>query len=260
MKNSELFIHSLKVWFEGKNNSKFEIVKDFSLSIKKGQVVSLIGPNACGKTTIFKCICGCIDNDAKFESSRTNIDHQHTSFGYVSQNAQDSIFEWLTVLDNIALVHRLRKMDKAKARGLALSTINEIGIYDRGIRLNLGEMGGNLSGGEKFITALLREMNRNPELLLIDEGFSCVEFRNRLNLMKRLKELAITKKFALLCISHQLEDAVCISDKIAFLSKCPSCVTKTIAIEEIKEIKKLAESLHGCTSDFCDQFDLGTCN
>lgn len=193
-------------------------IDDISLDIDKYEILSIIGPSGCGKSTILNILTN-LEN-----SSKGNIvAHDKLIIGYMMQN--DALLPWLNVYDNallgLKLQHKLSKENKEYVDSL----LHKYGLYE--FKNNFPD---SLSGGMRQRVALIRTLAIKPNILLLDEPFSKLDIDSRITISddvyKIIKELKITT----ILISHDIAEAISLSDRIVILSKRPA---------KIKEIYKL---------------------
>lgn len=199
-------------------------LSDISFSIYPGEFAAIVGPSGCGKSTLLSMIAGLLHpengeiflNGKPLSDSRTNI-------GYMLQH--DRLFEWRTIYRNVLLGleirHELTTATKAKAKEL-------LEIY--GLSQFAKSKPSELSGGMRQRAALIRTLLQDPELLLLDEPFSALDYQTRLNVGDDIGQiLKETQKTALL-VTHDLSEAVSLADKVFILSNRPASVIRTVPI------------------------------
>ena len=198
-----------------KSANQFSIDVDFSL--KKGSFNALFGDSGSGKTTILNVIAGIkyadrgkisvLDNVWLDTAAQINLAINKRKIGVVFQNS--ILFPHLTVYENLVF---------SKEKNDSLELMNEL-IQLFSISDLLKQFPENLSGGEKQKVAIVRSLIRNPDLLLLDEPFSAVDFQQRKELQDALLQVHQKLKFTALVISHDIEEVVRLSDNIFMLDK-----------------------------------------
>lgn len=197
-----------------------EAIKDISFSINKGEFVSIFGPNGSGKSTLFEILLGISKPNWGDVAITPGI---KTSF--VFQNYRDTLMPWASVLENVLLALESSQMPESLKLRKAKKVLSEIGlqrfqdahIYD-------------LSGGMVQLVALARAIVTDPDLLLIDEPFSALDYQRSIEMQKLLSKLCKRRSLATLMISHDIDEAIYLSDKIIVLSSRPSTVKEILSI------------------------------
>lgn len=191
-----------------------------SFQINQGEFVAIVGPSGCGKSTLLSMIAGL--NKPELGSIRLE-DHRGKKIGYMLQ--QDHLFEWRTIMKNILLGPEIsHTLTKAK-KELAIKLLHDYGLYKF-----KDKKPSELSGGMKQRAALIRTMVMEPDILLLDEPFSALDYQTRLvvsgDIGKIIKKTGITA----ILITHDLAEAISLADRIVVLSKRPATIKKEIPI------------------------------
>lgn len=198
-----------------------EALNDFSLSIKTGEIYSLIGPSGCGKSTLLKVLCGIIkEYGGQITINDKTFSPKETSIGYVPQHY--GLLEWKTIKENIYLPFKLNPEKKLKE-----TEVNEI-IHSLEIEDLMDRYPSQLSGGQKQRVALARAFVSQPDILLMDEPFSSLDtFTSEVSqrLFLRLWE---KHKVTTLFITHNIHEAVSIGKHIIIMSKSPGKIIHEI--------------------------------
>lgn len=198
------------------NGPEVSVFDDFNLEIHEGEVVSLVGPNGCGKSTLIR-ICAGIMEPTVGEIKVPDRRPHETYLGYIPQKFSESLFPWLSCLDNIAFPLYMKGMKKKKAREYARQTASLVSP-----NLPLDRHPYELSIGQQQMIALSRSLVMSPKMLLADEPFSALDFQARLALQDVFHSiLEPTKKVAALLISHNVEDAVYLGDRVIVTTPLP---------------------------------------
>ena len=201
------------------------LYSDFNLDLPRGKIVSIFGPNGCGKSTLMNMIAGLmpVDSGEILFDGKTLKD---TKIGYVFQNYRDALFPWLTAWDNVAYPLRRSGMKPAavKARVDALVALFEI-------RFDLKRYPYELSGGQMQTVCIMRSMATEPEVLFLDEPFSALDFEMTLFIRTKLQEAHLATGTTMVIVSHDLEDAVFLADHILLLTRRPTRIAETVPFD-----------------------------
>lgn len=223
----------------GKN--RINVLKDIDLSIKKGEFNCVIGPNGSGKTTLIKIISG-IENQSSGTYQKTG------EVAYLPQ--QDSLLPWFSLRKNIELPGRINNT-------LTKSVQTNIGKYLKKYRLTqfTDFYPNEISGGMKQKVALIRAIVYKPQIIVLDEPFSALDAITRMEMQQMLADLWHDYKPTILCVTHDIDEAIFLSDRIFVLSARPGKIIKTIdtgltrprTLDDISTPKalKLKKSLRG---------------
>ncbi len=200
-------------------------LKDINFTVNGGEFVSIVGPSGCGKSTLLNIVSGLI------EASSGNIlvdgrvqEGYSDKIGYMFQ--KDQLFEWLTVLQNVSIGLKIKKMmnDDAKIKlEKLLKNYNLWEFKDHYPR--------QLSGGMRQRVALIRTLALDPEVLLLDEPFSALDYQTRLNVSDEIYEIIKNEGKTAIMVTHDISEAVSMSSRVIVLSKRPAVIKKIIKIE-----------------------------
>ena len=186
-------------------------VKDLSFTVEKGQFVSVIGPSGCGKTTILSLAAGIL------APSSGEVRRGGGEFGYMLQ--RDALFPWRTVEQNIFLPLEVKKRNTPEKREKALALAEKYGLKDF-----LKKTPNQLSGGMRQRVALIRTLAAEPEILLLDEPFSALDYQTRLEVCDDVQGIIKSEKKTALLVTHDISEAIALSDKVVVLSSRPATV------------------------------------
>lgn len=186
-------------------------VFDLNFKIEKGQFVSVIGPSGCGKSTILSLAAGLI------APSSGEILRGSNEFGYMLQ--RDALFEWRSVEQNIFLPLEIKKRNTPEMRKRAVMLAEKYGLADF-----LKKSPSQLSGGMRQRVALIRTLAAEPEILLLDEPFSALDYQTRLEVCDDVQAIIKSEKKTALLVTHDISEAIALSDKVVVLSSRPASV------------------------------------
>lgn len=202
-----------------------QVLNGVDIDVAQGGFLSVIGPSGCGKTTVFNIIAGLIEPDAGTLSvDGVAVNDLRGRVGYMMQ--KDLLFPWRTVLENVLLGLELKKTPPLEAREIAREYLNTYGLsgfenaYPR-----------TLSGGMRQRVALIRTLISNPDILLLDEPFSALDYQTRLYLEGVLIEAVETFKKTVILVTHDIDEAVALSRNITVLSGRPTTVKANYHID-----------------------------
>jgi NitT/TauT family transport system ATP-binding protein len=202
------------------------VLRDFSLTVLQGQVVALFGPNGCGKSTLLRYLAGVPSAVHAAGGSVKSVE----SIGYVPQDADSTVMEWLTVAGNIYLPRRLRGGSLRDAASHAAQALAQLNVV-----LPIGLSGSELSGGQRHMVAIARELGRQPQLLLMDEALSPLDYSNRLAVIHSLRSWVRQNDVSILCVCHDSEEAATIADVVAILTPRPATVFALVDVPQGEE-------------------------
>jgi NitT/TauT family transport system ATP-binding protein len=198
---------------------------DFNLDIPRAQIMSIFGPNGCGKSTLMNMISGLVAADAG-EILFDGKSLKDTKIGYVFQNYRDALFPWMSSWDNIAYPLRRAGMKEADvaARVDELRTLFEI-------RFELKRYPYELSGGQMQTVCIMRALAPRPEVMFLDEPFSALDFEMTLFIREKLQEAHMATGVTMVIVSHDLEDAVFLADRVLLLTRRPTRIAEIIPFD-----------------------------
>lgn len=204
------------------HNEKGEMLalKDISFSIKKKEFISIVGPSGCGKSTILTILA----NILKKSQGEIKFNIKNPKIGYMLQ--EDSLFPWRTVLDNACLGLEIRKEKTEKNKNKVIKLLKKYGLGEF-----INNYPDSLSGGLKQRVALIRTLAINPDILLLDEPFSALDYQTRLSLSDDLKRIIKSENKTAIMVTHDIGEAISMSDKIVIISNRPGVVKKIVKIE-----------------------------
>lgn len=198
-------------------------IKNLSFSVEDGEFISIVGPSGCGKTTILSLISGLIKpTSGTVLINNTEVDTSHT--GYMFQ--KDHLFEWRNILKNVCLGLEIQKRSNANTKEYANNLLKKYGLWDF-----RNKYPHELSGGMRQRVALIRTLAMNPKILLLDEPFSALDYQTRLNVCDDVHQIIKSEKKTAILVTHDISEAISMSDKIIVLSKRPATVKSVYSLD-----------------------------
>ncbi|PLT32207.1 ABC transporter ATP-binding protein [Bacillus sp. V5-8f] len=200
-------------------------LENISLDIEEGEFISFLGPSGCGKTTLLSIIAGLFPPTSGSILLENKPIDSHTGFsiGYMLQ--QDYLFPWKTIEENIMLGLKLLKKDEAPTRIQALKLLGDVGLS--GVEKQFPRQ---LSGGMRQRAALARTLAVDPQILLLDEPFSALDYQTKLKLEDLVSEtLKAFAKTAIL-VTHDIGESISMSDRIYLFTAKPGRIHKTFSV------------------------------
>ena len=200
-------------------------IRDFNMTIERGEFVAIVGPTGCGKSTTLNLITGLAKPSAGevrlFGAPVNGIDSR---IGFVFQT--DALFPWRSVIDNVVAGPLFRGMEKEAAYALGRQWLTRVNLTD-----HESKYPHQLSGGMRKRVSLAQTFINEPEVLLMDEPFSALDVQTRVLMHDELLRLWSDAKASVLFVTHDLEEAITLADKVYVLTSGPATVKSMYRID-----------------------------
>lgn len=219
MNNNVLNVTNLKKIYHEKNDEVLAL-DNISFSIKDKEYISIIGPSGCGKSTIL----GILANILPKSSGEINFNKDNPTIGYMLQD--DCLLPWKTVLENCLLGLELTKKLNNNTKKRTIELLETYGLKDF-----INKYPRTLSGGMRQRVALIRTLVLNPDILLLDEPFSALDYQTRLALSDDLYKIIKQEGKTAIMVTHDIAEAISMSDRIILLTKRPATIKYIYNIE-----------------------------
>ena len=207
----------------GKTFGKAAVYDGFDLDIPRGELISIFGPNGCGKSTLINLIAGLIPAD-RGEILFDGKPLRGIKFGYVFQNYREALFPWLRSIENIEYPLKLMKLGKTERRERTERLVAHLGV-----KIDLNRYPYELSGGQQQLVSIMRALVVDPEILFLDEPFSALDYEMTLFMRDQLQRIFVETGTTTMLVSHDLEEAVYLADRILLLSRGPAEVADFVS-------------------------------
>lgn len=223
-------------------------LEDVSFSVSEGEFIAIVGPSGCGKSTLLSIICGILKPEkGLIKMNGKNLKQSTTNIGYMLQH--DHLFEWRTVYHNVLLGLEVQHMLSAKTRKKALELLEQYGLQQF-----KNSRPSQLSGGMRQRVALIRTLVLEPELLLLDEPFSALDYQTRLTVGNDIGQILKHEHKTAILVTHDLSEAVSLADRILILTPRPATISKIVDISF--ELKNDTPMHRRNASEFKNYFNL----
>jgi NitT/TauT family transport system ATP-binding protein len=201
------------------------VLEDISFTVERGEFFVIVGPSGCGKSTLLRIIQGLeTPNEGVITLAGEPLKGPSADRGFVFQ--QDSLYPWRTVLQNATLGLEIMGKPRAEANKHAMSLIDLVGLT--GFEKHYPR---ELSGGMRQRVNLARALAIDPKMLLMDEPFAALDALTRETMQQELLRIAAAAHKTVLFITHQIEEAVLLADRVLVMSARPGRVMETIPID-----------------------------
>jgi NitT/TauT family transport system ATP-binding protein len=236
----EILLESVAKSFVTQEGERVPAVEDVSLAVPAGTICCLVGPTGCGKSTILRMAAGLEEPDR----GRVAAPDHHgggageSRIGLLTQH--HTLFPWLTTIENVALPLRIRGENAARAHGRCRPILEELGLGDSAARYPY-----ELSGGMQQRAALARLLASSARCWLLDEPFNALDERTRQRLQGLVVELASARRIAVLFVTHAIDEAVSIADRVHVISAAPGRVVATLDLPEERPRDRLSAAFAG---------------
>lgn len=235
-----LEIHNLKKIYHTKKSETLAVA-DFSYSLKENEFVSIVGPSGCGKSTILSIL-----SDSLKPSDGVIYKSDDVTYGYMLQD--DCLFEFRTILDNCLLGLEIKNKLTEENKNYVISLLEKYGLKEF-----MNSYPSNLSGGMRQRVALIRTLALKPDILLLDEPFSSLDYQTRLKVSEDVLNIIRMERKSAIMVTHNLEEALTMSDTVIVLSARPGKIKKIYNIDIDRNISSLEKKK---TPEFFEYYNL----
>ena len=201
------------------------VYRNFDLDLREGEFISIFGPNGCGKSTFINLISGMIP----IEGGTVLYDGKtirQTRISYVFQNYREALFPWMRAISNIQYPLKMLGLDKTtRAR-----RVDEL-LAEFDIQIDLKRYPYELSGGQQQMISILRALVTDPEVLFLDEPFSALDYEMTLFMRERLQQVFLKRQNTMILVSHDLEEAIQLANRVLMLTRRPTRVAETVVVD-----------------------------
>ena len=214
-----------KVFVSDDSNEEVFALKDINLTIETGKFVSFVGPSGCGKTTLLRLIEG-FENptEGTIKDDGEIVTGPSSQRGFIFQNY--SLFPWLNIIDNVIFGLDISGKPEKESKKRAMKYLESVGLKDFAKRYPH-----ELSGGMKQRVAIIRSIINDSKSLLMDESFSALDVQTKHKLQKQIYKICQEENKTIIFVTHDIDEAVFLSDEIVVLSRRPGTVRKIFKIK-----------------------------
>ncbi|MDP1418443.1 ABC transporter ATP-binding protein [Peribacillus simplex] len=224
-----LTIDGIEKSFKNEKKESIKVLDKINIEVEKGSFVSIVGPSGCGKSTLLYLIAGLDKADVgEIRVAGKKVVKPGPERVVVFQEA--GLFPWLTVLENVTYGLKLKKIPNEEARAKALDILKMVHLSRY-----VDSYPHQLSGGMKQRVAIARALVMEPDILLMDEPFSALDEQTRMVLHKELLEIWRKTKVTIFFVTHNIREAVQLSEKIIVFATRPGKIKETISVPSMKD-------------------------
>jgi NitT/TauT family transport system ATP-binding protein len=206
-------------------NGEITALQNIDLEVCEGEFISIVGPSGCGKSTLLSIVSGllpptagsvCIEGEKVIGTSR--------KIGYMLQ--KDHLFDWRTILQNVMLGLEIQKAVTPEAKAYAERLLQIYGLYEF-----RNKYPSQLSGGMRQRAALIRTLVTNPQILLLDEAFSALDYQTRLAVNDDIYSIIKKENKTAIMVTHDIAESISMADRVIVLSRRPGTVKQIYDIK-----------------------------
>lgn len=212
--NKILKVKNLKKTYHTKNEETLAI-KDVNFELEEGDFIAIVGPSGCGKSTILNILCGL---DKSYKGDVEVLDNK--SIGYMLQN--DALFNFRTILNNCLLGLEIQSKLSLENKEYVIKLLETYGLKEF-----INSYPTSLSGGMKQRVALIRTLATKPDIILLDEPFSALDYQTRLAVSDDVHKIIKKEKKSVIMVTHDIAEAISLANKVIVLTNRP-CTIKNI--------------------------------
>lgn len=207
------------------DNGEIIALKNISFSMQKGEFLSIVGPSGCGKSTLLSIIAGLLRPSAgEIFVNGEKITGVSPHIGYMLQ--RDNLLDWRTIYKNVLFGLEVRKNKSPQALERAVKLLKTYGLYEF-----KDKYPSQLSGGMRQRAALIRTLAINPDILLLDEAFSALDYQTRLEVTEDVYRILKQENVTTVMVTHDIPESISMGDKIMILSPRPGQIREILPVE-----------------------------
>ena len=210
-----------------------QAIKNLNLTVKKGEFIAIIGPSGCGKTTILSMIAGLLKpTTGKIILKGEEIIKPSKNIGYMLQ--RDELFPWRTIESNAYLPLEIKKLNNESYK----TQVKEL-LFKYGLKDFLKAYPSEISGGMRQRVALIRTLASNPDVLLLDEPFSALDYQTRIAVCDDVYKIITEEKKTAILVTHDISEALSMADRVIVLTKRPAEILKEHVYSQDRKVLPL---------------------
>ncbi|SDB02615.1 ABC transporter ATP-binding protein [Eubacterium oxidoreducens] len=220
--NEYLKITGVNKFFE-KDGEKFQVLRDINLTVKEGEFICIVGASGCGKSTLLRSIAGLdVEHEGEIIVDGERVTRPEKTRGMVFQ--EHRLFPWLNIEDNISYV--LNEGTKEEKKKKVAEHIELVGL--KGFEKSYPKQ---LSGGMAQRAGIARALVNQPEILLLDEPFGALDAFTKIQMQQEVKRIHKTQKTTMILVTHDIDEAVYLADRIVVMSSRPGTIKRIVNVE-----------------------------
>lgn len=206
-------------------NGEITAIKNVGFSAEKGEFISIVGPSGCGKSTLLSIISGILKpTSGEVLVNGERVEGISNHIGYMLQ--KDNLLDWRTIYKNVLLGLEIRKIKTDENMKRVEDLLKNYGLYEF-----RDKYPSQLSGGMRQRVALIRTLAINPDILLLDEAFSALDYQTRLSVTDDVYRILRKEQVTTLMVTHDIPESISMSDKIIILSERPAVIREILSID-----------------------------
>lgn len=211
----------------GKSYGSIEVLRGLTLRVDPGEILCIVGPSGVGKTTLLRCLSGLMPpTSGEVRVADQVVTEPLQEIGLVFQDYRGSLMPWMTTLENVLLPLRGKKMNLSEARERSLSCLANVGLAGHEEKYPW-----ELSGGMQQRVAIARALAYDAHILLMDEPFGSLDAQTRFDLEDLVLDLRRRLGISVIVVTHDIDEAVYLADRVVVLSGKPATVIDTVAVD-----------------------------
>jgi NitT/TauT family transport system ATP-binding protein len=212
-------VHNLGMKYHSLNG-EITALKDINLEVKEGEFISIVGPSGCGKSTLLSLIAGLLKpSEGSVTVGGRLVTGPDNQVGYMLQ--KDYLFEWRTIYENVILGLEITRTLNSQTKEYVLKLLDTYGLSDF-----KDKYPNQLSGGMRQRAALIRTLAVNPQILLLDEAFSALDYQTRLAVAEDIYSIIKRENKTAILVTHDIAESISMADRVVVLTKRPGTIKK----------------------------------